>query len=741
MRTVLKCCRLAAGLVALLLPGVARGQEHPAKRLSSIVGVAVDEYGKAVDAAGKLVNEVEMEEAVSFLGDAKTVAERLSGDRAALARAVLDTLAAAVSARKPPADVVALHKRFGDALGAEGALDLPRGALDIAAGRALFEQHCAACHGTLGRGDGPSAKGLDPAPPAIGTAEVMHEVSPALAYRITSVGIKGTAMASYAGVLTSEQRWNIIAYLGTLRAGAGQVLQGEGLFLQRCASCHGTVGAGDGALAAALTKLPPEVGSFAWQAERSDAQIGTAIREGIPGSAMPPARDLSDPELASLVAFVRTLPMREGVATIAAGEGAEGTSRRVLALLDQALEAARAGRRDDAADRAFDSYIAFEPLETPARAKDPGRVAAMERHFVDFKGALKAGDLRAAERARNTIQAGMPGIIELTKPPASGWGAFFQSFLIILREGFEAILVVGAVVTFLIKTGHRRRLGSIWWGVGLGLAASAVTAVILATVLDALPATREVIEGGTMLVAVAVLFSVSYWLISKVEAAKWQKFIRDKVTTALSANGGRALALVAFLAVYREGAEVALFYQALFRDGQNVAGPISLGIVAGFAALAVIFTLFYRFGVRIPMRPFFATTSALLYWMAFVFMGKGIRELQEGNAAPITVIPGFPSVDALGIYPTVETLLGQLLLAVLLVFALVKTFWPRAAEPAPAAPPVAPPVVLPPGAAPHAGLAPRPADLDTKLASLRATAERLEARVAALEEAVTEKTR
>ena len=167
--------------------------------------------------------------------------------------------------------------------------------------------------------------------------------------------------------------------------------------------------------------------------------------------------------------------------------------------------------------------------------------------------------------------------------------------------------------------------------------------------LKAIPASQEIIEGLTLLVAVGVLFSVSYWLISRVEAAKWQQFIREKVNDALEHGGGRALAFVAFLAVYREGAETALFYQALFNEGAHVALPITLGIVVGFAALAVIFTLFYRFGVRIPLRPFFSVTSVLLYYMAFVFMGKGIRELQEGNAMPITPIRGFPTVEALGL--------------------------------------------------------------------------------------------
>jgi high-affinity iron transporter len=434
---------------------------------------------------------------------------------------------------------------------------------------------------------------------------------------------------------------------------------------------------------------------------------------------MPATRDLADSEVVKLVAYVRTLPAkssgtRQQVAT-RSGNGA-ASAANVLRIMDDALGLGRAGRSADASDRAFDAYIAFEPLETPARAKSPGLVASMERHFAEFKGALKANDLRTAERSRNAIEAGLPSVVELTERTTTAWGAFFQSFLIILREGFEAILVIGAIVAFLLKTGNRHRLRQIWFGTGLGLAASAVTAIVLQTVLAAVPASRELIEGFTMLVAVAILFSVSYWLISKVEAAKWQQFIREKVSNALEHGGGKALTLVAFLAVYREGAETALFYQALFSEGPGVGLPLTLGMIAGFAVLAVVFTLFYRFGVRIPMRQFFAVTSVLLYYMAFVFAGKGIRELQEGNAMPITVIPGFPHVDALGIFPTVETLLAQIILVALFVFALVKTFWPHRSVALP---------TIPPGESP----------MEARLAELQEANRRLEERLAALEEA------
>jgi high-affinity iron transporter len=712
--------------------------DHPAQRLSSIVGVAVGEYAKGVDEHGKLISAEEHSEATGFLRDANEVAGRLPGKRAEEARAILDTLLIAADADRPPHEIAAIYRRFATALGSEGALELPAGGIDVAAGAVLYQQNCTTCHGAAGRGDGPAAKGLSTVPPAIGTAAEMHAVSPALMYRIISVGVRGTAMPAWTS-MTPSQRWNVVAYVTSLRTTPAQVRAGEGLYFQRCASCHGATGAGGGTYARELTTLPPEIGRLAWQAERSDSQLAEAIVQGVPGSAMPGTRDLPAADIASLVAYIRTLPGKAGqsVALVAASPAspvdstsAAGIAAHVMALVNEALVDARGGRMSDASDRAFDSYIAFEPLETPARAKNPGLVSALERQFADFKGAIKISDLRVADRARDAIQLGLPEIVQLTQPTGGGWSAFLQSFLIILREGFEAILVVGAVVAFLLKTGHRDRLPAIWKGTALGLLASGVTAVILATVLRAMPASREVLEGATLLVAVAVLFSVSYWLISKVEAARWQQFIREKVTNALEHGGGQALAFVAFLAVYREGAETALFYQALFNEGGHTAVPLTLGIVVGFAALGIIFTLFYRFGVRIPLRPFFTVTSALLYYMAFVFAGKGVRELQEGGAVPITLLPGFPHIELMGIFPSVETLLAQLVLIALLVFALARTFWPKRS------------VTLPTVAAGSpdngaAAAAPRAAvggDLDQRLGALQTAIDTLHRRVAAIEE-------
>jgi len=701
-------CLAAALLMLGTAITVAGAQEPPARRIASVVSVAVDEYGKGIDARGRVVSEMEYQEAVDFLADARRASGRLTGASAGPVRAALDSLVAAVAAKRSPAIVQTLAARVATALGPDAALELPPGRIDVAAGRATYERACASCHGATGLGDGALAGSMTPRPPAIGSDTAMYDVSPALMYRVVSVGIAGTPMAGFAGQLSAQERWNVIAYLTTLRATDSARLRG--------AQLAGIVNGNAGALAA-----------FDWQVERSDAQLAEAVRGEAKGAG------LAAPELTAVVAHLRERAFASaGVATSGKLDAA-GAARRVLALLDEALAAARAGRMGDAGDKAFDAYIAFEPIETPVRAREPGRVVAMEKLFADFKGALRGADLADAQRIRAEIAAGMPAMVARTAPVAGWWEAFLQSFLIILREGLEAILVIGAIVALLVKTGHREKLRAIWVGVGAALVASAALAVVLRTVLAAVPASREVIEGATMLLAVVVLFSVSYWLVSKVEAAKWQAFIKEKVSGAMRQGGARPLAFVAFLAVFREGAETALFYQALFRDGAQVMLPLVAGIVAGAVVLAVLFTGFYKFGVKIPLRPFFGATSALLYYMAFVFMGKGLRELQEGNVLPITTVRGVPSVEALGIYPSLETLAGQGVLLALFIFALVKTFGlrPPAETRSSASARRSPPV-------PVAVARPAHPSIEAEVAQLREENRQLRRRLEALEGTVSE---
>jgi high-affinity iron transporter len=651
----LSAALVAALGVALGVPRALAAQEAPAKRLANVVGVAVDEYGKGVDAGGRIFAPLEYDEAVAFLTDARAIASRVADARSAALGALVDTMRSAVAARVSPADLQAIHARLVTLLGPDAALDYPTAPVDLAAGRAIYAARCASCHGAAGEGKGFASVGMNPPPPAFADAELMADVTPALMYRIVSVGIQGTAMTGYSD-LSSAERWAVVTYVTTLRATADAESRGRALLAERCTGCA----AG-----------PRPVGhTFAWLAERHDRQLLGAIAAADAALGLDASVPLAEDDARSVVAALRAAPaVVDAPARTAATIAAE-----VLHTLDESLERARAGDGTAAGDLAFDAYVTFEPLEASVRTRDPGMVALIERHFADFKGAAQALDVAAAVTARERIAIGLPQLIALAEREPSGWGTFFESLLIIVREGFEAILILGAVIAFLVRTGNGARVREVRWGALAGLAASAALAVVLRTALVNAPASREVIEGATMLLAVAVLFSVSYWLLTKIETARWQLFIREKVGAALTSGRTTALAVVAFLAVFREGAETALFYQALLVRGPHVVAPVLSGLAVGAVALAGVWIAFHRFGLRIPLRGFFAATSALLYALAFTFLGKGLRELQEGNVLSITPVLDGPYLEPLGIFPSIETLAAQGVLVALALVALWRSF-------------------------------------------------------------------
>jgi len=211
-----------------------------------------------------------------------------------------------------------------------------------------------------------------------------------------------------------------------------------------------------------------------------------------------------------------------------------------------------------------------------------------------------------------------------------------------------------------------------------------MTWVLVELLLQVTPGQREMIEGGTMLLAAAVLFYVSYWLLSKIEAAKWTAFVRGKMQSALSSGSGLALSTVAFLAVYREGFETILFYKALFNSAGSSSVPVVGGIAAGAVGLVAIYLLVNHLGLHVAMKPFFAVTGVMLYYMAFVFAGKGIAELQGAGIIPLTVIEGAPRIPVFGIYPTLESLIVQ---GLLLVLAIVAAVWAMRSKPKPSGAP------------------------------------------------------
>jgi high-affinity iron transporter len=190
--------------------------------------------------------------------------------------------------------------------------------------------------------------------------------------------------------------------------------------------------------------------------------------------------------------------------------------------------------------------------------------------------------------------------------------------------------------------------------------------------------------------------------------------------------------------------ETVLFYKALLVAGpaSGAVMPVVVGILAASAVLGVVYILINRFGVRLPLKPFFGVTSAFLYYMAVVFMGKGIAELQGGGVVPITVVSWAPQIERLGIYRTVESLAAQGVLLLLLLGALVWTFYleprrlrvtqelvPDPVEPTPADREAAPAVESSSGIPFEVDLLRSLERMDADLAELRAEVERLKTRL------------
>ena len=249
---------------------------------------------------------------------------------------------------------------------------------------------------------------------------------------------------------------------------------------------------------------------------------------------------------------------------------------------------------------------------------------------------------------------------------------FLGAFGIIVREGLEAILVIAAIIAYLTKSGNARNLKNVYIGAAAGIVASFIAAAVLAwakSTFVGAGVAQEVIEGITALIAVCVLFYVSNWMISKAEAASWSRYIDGKVQSSVEQGSAFALAFTAFLSVFREGAEVVLFYQPMLAEGNP--GMVWAGFGAGCVLLVFIYLAITKLSIRLPIKVFFTATSILMAVMCVSFLGSGIKELAEGNVFDLTMkVPGIPENDVIqifGIYPWLETLVPQLILAIILL--------------------------------------------------------------------------
>lgn len=616
---------LGVGLTA----GPARAAEPDpfAPILHALDYLGVDYPGAVQD--GKVLDQGEYEEQLEFSTGVRTMIAGLPArpERAAL-EATAAGLVSAIRDKRPGEEVAAiagdLRRRIIDLYEVRVA---PRQMPDLRPAAADYITHCAVCHGTAGRGDGPAAKGLTPPPADLTDAARMGQHSVFGLYNTITLGIKGTAMTGFAA-LSEAQRWALAFYVSTLATPPADRERGATLW-------KGGVGKSELRDLRALVMATPK---------------DVAARSG--------------PDGAAVLAYLRSEP-----AAIATGrESPLDFSARVL---QESLDAYRRGDAAQAHQLAVTSYLeGFELVEAPLDGVDRGLRTQVEGAMLRYRTLIqsRAPKETVEEEARAILSLLETARQRLDAARLSPATTFTSALVILLREGLEALLVVTALIAMLIKSGRREALRYVHAGWIAALALGGLTWLAASYVVAISGASREVTEGVTALVAAAMLLYVGFWMHRHAHAARWKAYLEARVQSALSGRTLWGLAAISFVAVYREVFETVLFYQTLWIEA-GLEGRVAVGggFVAAVVGLGLLAWLILKLGLRLPIGWFFGLGSTLMAILAVVLAGKGIAALQHAGKLPVGPLD-LPTIPSLGVYPTWQGVITQLVL-VLLIFA------------------------------------------------------------------------
>ena len=545
-------------------------------------------------------------------------------------------LVAAIDRKADPAQVQAISKKLASALLAAYPVALaPPKTPDLGRGAKLFNETCAACHGSNGDAKTPMAAKLDPPPVAFVDRGRADQRSPFALYQVIDQGLEGTAMVSFSN-LPTQDRWDLAYYASRFAYPASLREQGKKI----------------------------------WQSD-------SALRQSIPDLAALSgltAKDLGarigPDKAAAVLAYLRSDP-----AAVSGAAAPLALSRQRLA---ESLAAYRAGDRDRAKSLALSAYLdGFEPVEGILSARNPTLLGRVETAMGALRSAIADGEPadQVATRVAD-LNAELDQVDLLLAPQEDVTvSTFVGAMTILLREGLEALLIVVGMLAFLRKGDRPDMIKPVHYGWITALTAGVATWWAATSLITISGATRELTEGFGSILAALVLLFVGVWMHGKGQADEWQRYIRQKMGHALSKGSAWFLFSLAFVAVYREIFETILFYAALSAEGG--AGAVVAGAAAGAALLALIAVLMLRYSRRLPIGKFFTYSSILIAVLAVVLAGKGIAALQEAGLIGIEPLTYVPRITLLGVFPSVETIAAQI---VILAALLVGFGWNRRAS-------------------------------------------------------------
>jgi len=582
----------------LILSAVLAGspQEHDWQKLAGVLQYLQADYPDAV--ASK--DRSELEEQASLVADALEAARALGPAAAALVPEVQSIQARIVKGEDPAGVSRDCAAVVEEAVALGGLQRSPRQAPDLEHGRQLYAQSCAACHGPTGNADTPVAAQLDPRPKRFQDPALMDGLSPYKAFNVVSLGVSGTPMPEFS-TLSEADRWALAFYVFTLRQPAcdQEPPRAELELLSRSTDGELTKQFGAEPLACLRRKLPALDEDRAW------------------------------------------LVARDGV--------------------DGAMKRAASGDLKGARDSLLDAYLnGVEPVEPRLRARDPGLVQAIEQSFMRARLAAEQG----APSAQAVQDEGrrLRGLIDRARGQSSTaqdfWSVLWMAALILLREGFEATVVIAALLAVLKKLQQPERVRVVHLGWITALAAGAAAFAFARQLISG--QNRELVEGVMSLLAVGMLLYAALWLNARSNIRKFMGQIRTAMQGAIGRGSVAGLFAIAFTSMFRESLETAIFLQGLAIDS---ASGTAWGTALGAAVLIGLVLFISRVGYRLPMKPLFNASTVLLVVTAVVLLGKGLHAVQEVGWLPLAPIR-MVEVEALGVFPDAYSFFPQLVLAI-----------------------------------------------------------------------------
>ena len=633
--TVHPALRLILLALALCLSVTANAEEPDVRTTWRLLDYIAVDYASAVS-EGRVADEFEYREMVEF---SDVVARQVAAfpdtkDNQALIRRS-DQLRALI-ANKEPAERVG---RFARALAASllTAYPVPLApsqAPDLVRARTLFAQNCASCHGAAGSAPPAAMQALDPPPIDFTDIDRARQRSAFGLYQVITQGLEGTSMASFAS-LSDEDRWALAFHAGSIAF--EDVAKGERIWRED-----------DG-----IRQLVPDLQTLAALTPESLAE------------------QIGEDRALAVMAYLRANPDAVGQANDA------GSLAFVRDMLDRSLSAYQAGDREEARELALSAYLdGFEPLEALLATRDGGLMREVEQALGQFRAGIESGaDPSELQQLRARIDSLLARAEEALAPEAaSEISTFLGAFTILLREGIEALLVVIAMIAFVKKSHRFEVLPYVHGGWIAALLAGVATWVVATYFVSISGASREMTEGIGALLAAVILVSVGIWMHGKSQAEEWRRYIQEKMGKALSRGSAWFLFGLAFVVVYREAFETILFYAALWNPQSS--GIILAGALSAVALLALIAWAMLRYSRKLPITQFFRYSAILIAILAVILAGKGVGAFQEAGVLSATFIAGLPRLAELGFFPTVETIVAQLLtlLALIVGFRVNRAF-------------------------------------------------------------------